>query len=134
MKQVREPGGLLADPPHDLGMARADAGDGDPRGHVDELVSVDVDDDAALDVVDEHRDGDTEPGGHGLEALGVHLLGPRAGDLRPQEPALRRRGGGGGHLFMRFAPVTVCHGDLGTLDKAGSRRAWTIGRSFERGP
>ena len=58
---VGEALGLLADPAHYGGVGRADAGDSDAGGEVDDVVAVDVDEDAAAGALDEDRHGDAEP-------------------------------------------------------------------------
>ena len=54
---VGEAGHLRLHARDDLGGAGADAGDGDAGGQVDEVVAVDVDDDATTSTFHEHRKG-----------------------------------------------------------------------------
>ena len=58
---VTEPGGLLLHPGDDLGGAGADAGDGDSGRQVDEVVAVDVDDDAPAGPLHEDRKAGAKP-------------------------------------------------------------------------
>ena len=54
---VSESGDLLLHARQDVWSAGADAGDGDAGGQVDQVVAVDVDDDATTGTLHEHRQG-----------------------------------------------------------------------------
>ena len=90
----------------DGGVGGADAGHGNARAEVDEGVAVDIVDDAAVGVGDEHRDAGRDAGGDdGLAALG------QGNGLRSREVGLDAalllktvgdviRGGGHGKAFL----------------------------------
>ena len=78
---------------HALGHRRvrgADARHGNAGGEVDDVVAVDVDEDAATCVVDEDRQGRPQPDGELSGPLLVELDGARAGDAGLQDAALVR--------------------------------------------
>ena len=82
--------GLHLHPPDYLRGARAHAGDGDARGKVDEVVAVDVDDDAAAGTVDEDRQGLAQPGWQGAVAPLLQFPRARAGQVGHEDAPLLR--------------------------------------------
>jgi hypothetical protein len=91
---VGEPLDLLADRVDHRRGGIADAGDGDARAEVDELVAVDVDKQAVAALGDEHGERRGDAGGHRARAAGLQGARGRAGDLGAQA---RMRGGGRAH-------------------------------------
>ena len=80
MKQVwvKSPD-LLADPLHHGGGAVAHRGHGDAGAEVDELVAVDVDEDAAPGALDVGGEPDPDTGGDHRRLAGVQGLRPGSG-------------------------------------------------------
>ena len=84
---VGEPRRLVGHGAGHLGGGGADAGDRDAGGQVDQPVAVDVDQQRALRVVDEHGEDHSEAPRQRPLPSGVQLAGARAGDLGAQHPA-----------------------------------------------
>jgi hypothetical protein len=87
---VGEAGDLLLHPRHNVGSAGADAGDGDAGGQVDEVVAVDVDDDATAGPCHEDRHSRAEAAGQSFVAALLQCPRQRAGELGDELAALLR--------------------------------------------
>ena len=96
-----------------LGDARVrgtDARDGDAAGEVDEAIPVDVDEHGSVGVVDEDREGDTEPVGDGAGAFGVKCGRTRAGDLGDDNGCVEVRGlSECGRHAVTLSMASPCH-------------------------
>ena len=113
---VGEAGGLLGHRCRDTGMRCADAGDGDARAQVDERVSVDVDDDAAVGICRVDRCGRADAGRDGGLSPRRHLGRSRTGQSGHDIALLRQAIGDVGHrlllvierlVYCRFCSVRV---------------------------
>lgn len=99
---------LLCDPSDNLGVRGPHASDADTSGEVDDVITVDVDQDAAAGLLDEHREGYTEAGRHLVSTplLELYRLGAR--DRSLDEAPLKR-------LDLEISCGTYCSGGPGRL-------------------